>query len=242
MRKAVLAVTTVVVAVVGTRLSAPHDRKAGEPFVYEPPAGFTLVTEDPAKAVNEETSGERQWTHPPKNANGVQPRVHLSSSNKGGTVEAADLQRISDGMPSILEPNGVTWKEVRRETRTRADGARVGVIEGDCTKKVETSLLGGPPTTVRYQRLLFVFPTDEGSAVVTAVYGRDESPVWQPGLDATIASARGVAVRVPPPPGWMYFAWGGAGLVLGWLTLSLLGRREPREPSPPPARTKDQSA
>lgn len=227
MRRAVLAATTLVFAVAGTRLSAPHDKKAGEPFVYEPPEGFTVVKEDAAKAVVEESAGEKQWTHAPKNALAIAPRVHLSQSKKGGTVEAEDLARIADGMPSVLEPNGVTWTEVRRETRTRADGARVGLIEGECTKKVEELLTGGP-AKVHYRRLLFVFPTDDGSAVTTAVYGKEEIATWQPAFEATIASARGVAVRVPPPPGWMYFAWGGAGLVIGWLALSLMGRREAR--------------
>lgn len=232
MRKAVLAATTLVFAVAGTRLSAPHDRKAGEPFAYEPPEGFTLVKDDPAKAVVSETPpGERQWTHPAQSALGIAPRVHVSESTKSGTVEAADLARIADGMPSVLEPNGVTWTDVRHETRIRADGARVGLIEGECTKKVEEPLLGGPSTKVRYRRLLFVFPTDEGAAVTTAVYGKDEIATWQPAFEATIAKARGVAVRVPPPPGWMYFAWGAAGLVIGWLALSLLARRESRAPS-----------
>lgn len=225
MRRVVLAVTTVVFAVVGTRLSAPQDRKAGEPFVFEPPAGFTRVTDDPAKAVLEETAGEKQWTHPPKSVLGITPRVHLSESKKGGTVEAEDLARIADGMPSILEPNGVTWTDVRRETRTRSDGARVGLIEGACTKKGDPPLLGGPAPVVHYRRLLFVFPTDEGAAVTTAVYGKDEIATWQPAFEATIATARGVAVRVPPPPGWMYFAWGAAGLVIGWLAQALVARR-----------------
>ena len=229
MRRAVLAATTLVFALVGTRLSTPHERKAGESFTYVPPEGFTPAKDGPAKAVVEESAGEKQWTHPPKNALGVAPRVHVSASKKGGTVEADDLARIADGMPSILEPNGVTWKDVRRETRTRADGARVGLIEGECTKKVEETMLGGPPAKVHYRRLLFVFPTDEGAAVTTAVYGNEDVATWQPAFEATIGTARGVAVRVPPPPPWMYLAWGGAGLVIGWLALSLLARRGTKE-------------
>jgi hypothetical protein len=230
MRRTVLFVTTLVFAVAGARFSAPHDRRAGEPFAYEPPEGFTPVKDDPAKAVLEESSVERQWTHPPKSVLGIAPRVHVSESRKGGTVEAEDLERIARGMPSVLEPNGVTWTDVRRETRTRADGARVGLIEGECTKKVEEAPFAPADARVRYRRLLFVFPTDEGVAVTTAVYGKDEIATWQPAFEATIGKARGVAVRVPPPPAWLYFAWGGAGLVLGWLALSLIARRESHAP------------
>jgi hypothetical protein len=230
MRRAVLAATALAFAVVGTRLSVPHDRPAGEPFAYQPPEAFTAVKEDAAKAVVDESALEQQWIHAPTSALGIAPRVHLSQSKKVGTVEAEDLARIADGMPSILEPNGVTWTDVRRETRTRADGARVGLIEGECTKKADESMLGGPPVKVRYRRLLFVFPTDTGSAVTTAVYGKDEIATWQPAFEATLATARGVAVRVPSPPPWTYLAWGVAGLVVGWLALSLLARREARSP------------
>jgi hypothetical protein len=224
MRRAVLAATTIVFAVVGTRLSAPHDRKASEPFAYMPPEGFTAADEGASE-------GDKQWSHPPKGALGIAPRVHLTTSKTGGTVEAADLARIAEGMPSVLEPNGVTWTDVRRETRTRPDGARVGLIEGECTRKVEETVFGGPPVKVRYRRLLLVFPTDDGSALITAVYGKDEVSTWEPAFEATIGAARGVAVRVPPPPLWMILAWGGAGLVLGWLALLLVARREPAAPA-----------
>jgi len=228
MRRAVLAGTTLVFALLGTRLSAPHDRKAGEPFVYAPPEGFSADKIDPAKAVVEEGAAERQWTHPPKTALGIEPRVHLSLSKTGGTVEGPDLARIAEGMPAMLEASGVTWTDVRRETRTRPDGARVGLIEGECTKKVETMIVGGPTAKVRYRRLLLVFPTDDGSALLTAVYGKEDSADFQAAFEASVDKARGVAVRVPSPPGWMYLAWGGAGLLIGWLALSLLTRREAR--------------
>jgi hypothetical protein len=61
--------------------------------------------------------------------------------------------------------------------------------------------------------------------ITTALYGNTEVARWQPVLEATIAKAHGVALRVPPPPNWMYFAWGGAGLVIGWLISSLALRK-----------------
>lgn len=240
MRPVVVVACAVVLAAVGPRLGAPRDRAAGEPFVYEPPEGFTLDKSDAAKAVNvddpakrgaarvrpseDDSARDREWVHAATPGHIVAPRIHLTPSNKGGTVESADLARISEGMAGMLEPTGVTWSEVRRETRTRADGARVGLIEGECTKTTEQ--LGAGAVKVSYRRLLFVFPTDEGSAVTTAVYGTDEISTWQPAIEATIGKARGVALRVPDPPGWMYFAWGGAGVVLGWLVSSLLAKRD----------------
>jgi hypothetical protein len=215
MRLVVVVVTAVVFAAVGPRLGAPRDRAAGEPFAYEPPEGFTLD--------ESERDRDREWVHAATPGHVVAPRIHLTPSNKGGTVESADLARISEGMAGMLEPTGVTWSEVRRETRTRADGARVGLIEGECTKTTEQ--LGAGAVKVAYRRLLFVFPTDEGSAVTTAVYGTDEISKWQPAVEATIGKARGVALRVPDPPGWVYFAWGGAGLLVGMLASSLLAKR-----------------
>lgn len=249
MRRAIVLLTAVVFAVVGPRLTAPHDRAAGEPFSYEPPEGFTAPDgKEAATAVLAPKDDEREWVHALTPGHVVAPRLHLKQSNVKGTVEPADLAKIAEGMPAMLQESGVTWTDVRLETRTRPDGTRVGLIEGECTKKVEDTPAPdfaaaaprqGASIKVQYRRLLFVFPTDEGSAFTTAVYGKDEIAKWQPELEATIAKARGVALRVPPPPGWMYFAWGAAGLVLGWLAVSLVEKRgakaEAKAEEPPPA-------
>ena len=76
-----------------------------------------------------------------------------------------------------------------------------------------------------YRRLFFVFPIDGGTVITTSFYGTSEVAKWQPVLESTIAKAHGVALRVPPPPNWMYFAWGAAGLVIGWLASSLVLRK-----------------
>ncbi|MDB5220795.1 MAG: hypothetical protein JWO86_8722 [Myxococcaceae bacterium] len=238
MRRIVVVAIACLFAAVGPRLGGPRDRAAGGPFVYQPPEGFVLEKGDPAKSINDDISArDREWVHPATFGHTIAPRIHLSPSTKGGTVEAADLARISEGMPGMLEPTGVSWSEVRRETRTRADGARVGLIEGECTKTTEQ--LGAGPVKVKYRRLLFVFPTDEGSAVTTAVYGTDETATWQAAFEGSIDKAQGVALRVPPPPTWMYFAWGAAGAVLAWLAASLKAKRDLRlsmapPPMPPP--------
>lgn len=219
MRRAATVVTAVAFAVFGPRLTAPHDRAAGAPFVYEPPEGFTPVGGELEK------DGEREWLHAVTPGHAMPARVTVKQLRKGGNVELADLAKIAEGMPGVLAPGGVTWKDIRQETRTRADGTHVGLIEGECTKKTEDVPVVGE-LTLTYRRLMLVFPTDDGTALTTALYGKDEVAVWQPVFEASIARSRGVALRVPPPPGWMYFAWGGAGVVIGWLAGGLMGQRK----------------
>jgi hypothetical protein len=210
MRRAVVVVTTLIAAFLGPRLTAPRDRAAGEAFSFEPPEGF-IEAQGEAKQGDQ----DQEWLYPTKSFLAVTPRIMLKRSKGGGTVEPRDLATIARGMPEVLEPSGVTWKDVRHETRTRPDGARVGLIEGECLNK----------NGAQYRRLFFVFPVDGGTVITTALYGTGEVAKWQPVLEATIAKAHGVALRVPPPPNWMYLAWGGAGLVIGWLVASLALRR-----------------
>jgi hypothetical protein len=202
MRRAVVVLTAVLAAFLGPRISAPRDRAAGESFVE-------------AKGEAKQGDEDQEWVHPTTSPLQVTPRIMLKRSKSGGTVEPSDLATIASGMPQVLEPSGVTWTDVRHETRTRSDGTRVGLIEGECVNKND----------VRYRRLFFVFPVDGGTVITTALYGNTEVARWQPVLEATIAKAHGVALRVPPPPNWMYFAWGGAGLVIGWLISSLALRK-----------------
>ncbi len=216
MRRAVTVVSAVAFAVLGPRLTAPHDRLAGAPFVYEPPDGFTPVGEL-------DKDGEREWLHAVTPGHAMPARVTVKRLRKGGNVEPVDLAKIAEGMPGVLASSGVTWKDVRQETRTRADGTRVGLIEGECTKKTEDVPVMGE-LVLTYRRLMLVFPTDDGTALMTALYGKDEIAVWQPVFEASIGKSQGVALRVPPPPGWMYFAWGAAGLVIGWLGGGLMAR------------------
>jgi hypothetical protein len=232
MRRLVVVVVACLFAAVGPRLRGPHDRAAGEPFVFQPPEGFVLDKTRAPASINDDSARDREWVHPATLGHSVAPRIHLSPSTKGGTVEAADLARIADGMAGMLEPTGVTWSEVRRETRIRADGARVGLIEGECTKT--TTELGAGSVTVKYRRLLFVFPTDEGSTVTTSVYGTDEIGTWQAVIEDSIGKARGVALRVPPTPTWMYAAWGAAGALLAWMAASLKAKRDLRMSMAPP--------
>ena len=232
MRKTATAVIAVVSALLGPRLSSPHDHAAGMPFAYDPPEGFAAA----GPSLERVADGSKEWAHPINAGHAVASRVTLKELRKNGNVEPADLQLIADGMPAVLESSGVTWSTVRVETRKRADGTRVGLIEGESTKRTE-NLPGVGDVMLTYRRLMLVFPTDEGTALVTALYGKDELAEWQPVFENTINTAHGVALRVPPPPPWMNVAYGIAGAVLAWFGLSLLGRRQRglTVPPPPPA-------
>lgn len=227
-------VVGVVFALVGPRLTTSRSEPAGEPFAYTPPDGFVENVGQalgPVDMTGQGTKltrppeGEREWiavapssgdrADRPKPGELSLPMVRLTLAHSAtmGTVEPVDLQRIAEGMPAMLAAEGVTWKLVRTETRERADGARVGLIEGECTKGA-----------VAYRRLMLAFPDDTGLSVVVAVYGDDEAAQWQGPIEASIATARGVAKRRPSPPPWMRAAWGAAGVAVGAIAVAFLRR------------------
>lgn len=220
MRRAVTVVAAVAFAFLGPRLTTPQDRSAAEPFAFEPPAGFVDAKDDPGSL---EPNVERAWVHPVAGI-GFAPRIFLTRSKQGGTVESSDLTRLAQGMPAMLEQHGLSWTDVRHETRTRADGAHVGLIEGDCEKKLELS--GGAPGLLRYRRLHLVFPVNGGGTViVTALYPKEDASKWAPILEATIGTTKGVAVRLPSPPAWLLGAWAGAGALVGWLVAAMMTKK-----------------
>lgn len=227
-------VVGIVFALVGPWLMVPRSEPAGEPFVYVPPDGFVenvgqsvgpVDMTGQAPKLTRPPEGEREWiavapsgvgrADRPASGGLSLPMVRLTLAHSAtmGTVEPADLKRIADGMPAMLAAEGVTWKLVRTETRERADGARVGLIEGECTKG-----------SIAYRRLMLAFPDDTGLSVVVAVYGDDDATRWQAPIEASIATARGVAKRRPAPPPWMRGAWGAGGLVLGAAAVAFFRR------------------
>jgi hypothetical protein len=224
MRRLLIVGTAALFAFAGPRLVGPQDRKATESFVFAPPEGFVEVKAGPDGAAL--GADETLWEHPPLPGHTTSPRVHLKRSKMGGTVEAADLAKLKAGMPELLQPMGLTWKDVRQETRVRSDGARVGLIEGESVGTSAIQLLGGGDGKEYQRRLLFLFPTNDGTALTTCVYAKEERATWEPQLEASIMLSRGVAVRLPPPEQWLYFAWGGAGLVLALLGSALWKRGE----------------
>lgn len=210
-------------ALVGPRLIGPQNRAANAPFSYEPPEGFTPVREPleaGAKAwVVEE--GIHEVGSPTKKVSTT--RVVATHSSKEMSVEESDLAKLAEEMPKVFED--CDWTHRRHELRVRADGARVGLIEGDCNKDVDLGHLGLPTQKLRSRKLQLMFPDDTGTSIVTASYSTDQAAKWEPLFEATINKAKGVAVRVPSPPTWTFAAWASAGAVLGFLATSIVGSR-----------------
>lgn len=199
-------------------------KDAGTTFAYEPPDGFKPAD---AHGMNLDATA-KVWTYDdgtPALMRGAAslPSVVVTHTDKQMSVEERDLAKLVEDMPSVFE--NCTWVHRRHELRTRADGARVGIIEGDCDREIDLSHLGLPPKTVKQRKLQLMFPDDAGTSIVTASYPTEQATRWEPLFEATIARAKGVATRVPAPPPWMYVAWGAAGLVLGWLAGALLAKR-----------------
>jgi hypothetical protein len=239
MRRLILcALVAALAALVGPRLIGPQSHSAGTPFVYEPPEGFV-----PIREAKPEAEGAQVWgfetVDPPKSGapfaatptKTVVARTVLTHSTKEMSVEERDLAKLAEEMPKAFE--GIcTWVHRRHEMRVRSDGARVGLIEGDCQRDVDLGALGLPSQQIKMRKLQLMFPDDGGTQIVTASFPIDQASRWEPLIEATIGKAKGVAVRVPAPPPWLYVAWGAAGAVLGFLLSTILFRTRDKSDKP----------
>ncbi|MFO0742553.1 MAG: hypothetical protein U0270_42160 [Labilithrix sp.] len=243
MRRAIVVlIVALLFVVVGPLITSPRGKSAGTAFVYEPPEGFKHPTEKVKGAegaevwVFEEGSTTGPFNNPARNPN--PPTIVVTTTAKEMSVEERDLAKLVEDMPSAFE--GCTWVHRRHELRTRADGARVGMIEGDCDKEVDLTAFGLPSKTIKQRKLQLMFPEDEGTAIVTASYLTEHASRWEPLLEATIGKAKGVATRTPAPPQWMYGAWGLAGVVIAWLATALVSRQKPAAPASVRARKEEE--
>lgn len=218
-------------AILGPRLVGPQSHAAGAPFQYEPPEGFVPLSEGSAG----EVEGAQVWVHEAaekKNFDGsvaaartpaLSTRIIVNHSNKEMSVEEKDLSKLVEEMPKAFE-GACTWSHRRHEMRARADGARVGLIEGDCDREIDLSAFGLPSQPVKTRKLQLMFPDDSGTSIVTVSYPTEQAAQWTPLLEATIGKAKGVATRVPAPAPWTHAAWALAGAVLGWLGTAIAMR------------------
>jgi hypothetical protein len=137
-------------------------------------------------------------------------------------VDEPNLAKMVAEMPAAFEE--CTWVHRRHEMRTRPDEARVGLIEGECNREIDLSAAGMGNIKASSRKLQLIFPENEGSSIATISYPSEKASRWEPVFEETIVKAKGVAIRVPPPPSWHYVAWGAAGLGLGWLLAKVIVR------------------
>jgi hypothetical protein len=211
-------VVAVTFALVGPRLVGPQNRPATEPFEYRPPDGFKEL---PATSKRVDSAGAKAWELPDEPAT-QRPSIVVTHSAVSMQVDEANLGKMVSDMPNAFED--CTWMHRRHEMRTRQDGARVGLIEGECTREIDLSAAGLDKIKASSRKLQLIFPENEGSSIATISYPTETADRWEPVFVDTIMKAKGVATRVPPPPSWHLVAWGAVGLVLGWLLAKVIVR------------------
>lgn len=223
-------------AILGPRVVGPRSHAANAAFVYEPPQGFVPVKDanvgeaEDARVWIHEAADKRNFDGSLADRKALSTRIILNHSTKEMSVEARDLAKLVEEMPKAFE-GLCSWRHRRHELRVRADGARVGVIEGDCDHAVDLGAIGLPAQPVKTRKLQLMFPDDQGTSIVTASYPTDQAARWEPVIEATVSTARGAATRAPAPAPWVHGAWAAAGAVLGWLGTAILGRGG--APAPP---------
>jgi hypothetical protein len=220
----IVLVVALTAGLVGPRIVGPSDRPASETFAYSPPDGFV-----PAPVASEKVDavGAQAWEL--RSDDAARPVVVVHHSAVSMHVDEVSLGKMASEMPEAFED--CTWTHRRHETRVRGDGARVGLIEGDCERGLDLSVAGSA-IKVRSRKLQLVFPENEGTSIATISYPTEQAARWEPAFEATIDTAKGVATRVPPPPITHHVAWGGAAALLATLAATLLRRREPRRKKP----------
>lgn len=212
-------------ALVGPRLVGPQNQAANEPFSYVPPDGF-VETPVTTTRVDAASAAAHAWEMPNEPAKS-RPSVVVHHSAIAMQVDEDDLGKMVVDMPNAFED--CTWTHRRHEMRVRPDGARVGLIEGDCNREVDLSAAGLPPIKASSRKMQLVFPENEGSSIATISYATEQAARFEPMFEATISKAKGVATRVPPPPAWQRAAWGLAGLALGWLLAKVIVKNRDEE-------------
>lgn len=211
-------VVAITFALAGPRLVGPQNRPASEPFTYVAPDGFKEL---PAKSTRVEASGAKAWELPDEPAT-ERPSVVVTHSAVNMQVDEPNLAKMVVDMPNAFEE--CTWVHRRHEMRTRSDGARVGLIEGDCNREIDLTVAGMRNIKASSRKMQLVFPENEGSSIATISYPTDKATRWEPLFEESIGKAKGVATRVPPAPNWQLVVWGAAGLVLGWLLAKVIVR------------------
>lgn len=220
----------ITIALVGPRLFGDQSKPASEPFAYVPPDGFVAKSAvGSAKAAD--TPGAKAWELPASDPGKLPTAlivVHHTAVNM--QVDEPSLGKMSQEMAPVFED--CTWEHSRHEMHMRSDGARVGLIEGDCWAEIDLTAVGGEKKRVETKKLQLIFPENEGSSIATISFPKEQAAKLEPVFEATMDRAKGVATRVPMPPIWEYGAFGVAGLVLGRLFAALVLKKKDDDPGP----------
>jgi hypothetical protein len=219
MRAWVIAIVIAVTfALAGPRMVGEQNRPSEEPFAYVPPEGFKEL---PATSKRVDASGAKAWEVPEEPAT-IRPSVVVHHSAVNMQVDEPNLAKMVADMPNAFEE--CTWVHRRHETRTRPDGSRVGLIEGECNREIDMSAAGLGNLKASSRKMQLVFPENEGSSIATISYPTEKAARWEPAFEETILKSKGVATRVPPPGTWVVVGWGVVGLLLGWLFAKMIVR------------------
>jgi hypothetical protein len=209
----VVFLAAIIIGAIAPRVTGPSDAPAREAFAYVPPPGFAPLEDAKAKALPGGQALLRAWSQKSNATSTYTPNITLAHAAQAMAVEDRDLGELARQMPTIFAAGGTTWREVRHGRRVRADGAHVGLIEGECSQGA-----------LQFRSIQIIFPDDTGTSIVTGSFPLDQADKLEAPFEATIADAKGVAKRVGPIALWRYAAWAIAGGILAYFSLAMIGR------------------
>lgn len=208
-----------------------HDRPAKEAFVYEAPPGFEEATGETRRRLTQGLSqpvpnDDSRFSPPPEmiahpdrrawighgGSASTPPRIVMVHADRTTRLDEDSIARIAADMVEHQRGQGMVYTTEEMRVLTRDDGARVGLV----TWHVESAPESPQPATLPRRTVQLTFPDNTGVSIVTAQFMQSDAPAVQPLVEASVASARGVAFRAEPWPLWMRLGLGVLFGTFGW--------------------------